>query len=87
MMTKNTSFIGEHLGDFVESQVKEGCRSSGSDVVRAELRLHDEKDAKPSILCAALIEGEQSGPSMPFDFEAFIAGKRASWSPAFVIAQ
>ena len=29
-----------------------------------------------SALRAALIEGEESGPSTPFDFEAFIAHKR-----------
>jgi antitoxin ParD1/3/4 len=29
-----------------------------------------------SALRAALIEGEESGPSTPFDFEAFIARKR-----------
>jgi antitoxin ParD1/3/4 len=29
-----------------------------------------------SALRAALIDGEESGPSTPFDFEAFIARKR-----------
>ncbi|MEJ1962260.1 MAG: type II toxin-antitoxin system ParD family antitoxin [Gammaproteobacteria bacterium] len=29
-----------------------------------------------SALRAALVEGEQSGASMPFDFEKFIARKR-----------
>jgi len=32
--------------------------------------------AKLAALRAALIEGEESGPSTPFDFEAFIARKR-----------
>jgi antitoxin ParD1/3/4 len=83
-MSKNTSFsIGEYFSNFVEAQVKEGRYSSASDVVRARLRLLEEQEIKLAALRAALIEGEQSGPSTPFDFEAFIARKRASpQSPA-----
>jgi hypothetical protein len=33
-----------------------------------------------AMLRAALIEGEQGGPSTPFDFEAFIARKRRARS-------
>ena len=32
---------------------------------------------KLDALRAALVQGEGSGPSMPFDFDAFLAGKRA----------
>ncbi len=79
MMSKNTSFsIGEHFSGFVETQVREGRYSSASDVVRAGLRLLEEQETKLAVLRAALIEGEQSGASTPFDFEAFIAEKRAS---------
>lgn len=82
-MGKNTSFsIGEHFSAFVETQVNQGRYSSASDVVRAALRLLEEQEAKLAALRAALIEGEQSGPSTPFDFEAFIARKRASQPPA-----
>jgi antitoxin ParD1/3/4 len=49
-------------------------------VVRAALRLLEEQEAKLAALRAALIEGEQSGPSTPFDFEAFIEHKRAARS-------
>ena len=76
-MGKNTSFsLGEHFSKFVEAQVGEGRYSSASDVVRAGLRLLEEQEATLAALRAALIEGEQSGPSTPFDFEAFIAEKR-----------
>lgn len=83
MMAKNTSVIlGEHFATFVEAQVAEGRYSSASDVVRAGLRLLEEQEARLAALRAALIEGEQSGQSTPFDFEAFIARKRASTPPA-----
>jgi antitoxin ParD1/3/4 len=82
VMSKETSFsIGEHFSEFVEAQVKEGRYGSPSDVVRAGLRLLEEQEAKLAALRAALIEGEQSGASTPFDFEAFIARKRASPRP------
>jgi antitoxin ParD1/3/4 len=80
-MSKNTSFsIGDHLSEFVEEQVREGRYSSASDVVRAALRLLEEQEAKLAALRAALIEGEQSGPFTPFDFEALIEQKRAARS-------
>ncbi len=77
-MNKNTSFsLGEHFGAFVTTQVSKGRYSNASDVVRAALRLLEEQEAKLAALQVALVEGEQSGPSTPFDFEAFIARKRA----------
>ena len=83
-MSKNTSFsIGKHFSDFIDQQVKESRYGSASDVVRAGLRLLEEQEAKLAALRAALIEGEQSGPSTPFDFEAFIARKRASRSQLY----
>jgi antitoxin ParD1/3/4 len=77
MPGKNTSFsIGDHFMGFVDAQVKEGRYSNASDVMRAALRLLEEQEAKLAALRAALIAGEESGPSTPFDFEAFIARKR-----------
>ena len=37
-----------------------------------------EHEAKINALRAALIEGEESGPSTRFDFESFIARKKRS---------
>lgn len=76
-MGRVTSFsLGEHFNSFVEEQVKEGRYGNASDVMRAALRLLEEREARLAALRAALIEGERSGPSKPFDFEAFIAHKR-----------
>jgi antitoxin ParD1/3/4 len=76
-MNKNTSFsLGEHFADFVESQVALGRYGSASEVVRAGLRLLEDREAQLSALRTALVEGETSGASTPFDFGAFIAGKQ-----------
>jgi antitoxin ParD1/3/4 len=77
-MPKNTSVsLGDHFAKFIERQVAEGRYNSASDVVRAGLRLLEEEEAKLTALRAALVEGEESGLSTPFDFEAFIAAKRS----------
>ena len=76
-MAKNTSFsLGHHFSSFIDDQVGRGRYGSASDVVRAGLRLLEEQDAKLAALQAALIEGEQSGASRPFELEAFLARKR-----------
>ncbi len=78
-MAKNTSFIiGEHFVSFVEAQVADGRYGSASDVVRAGLRLLEDQETKLAALRAALIESEAgSNASTLFDFETFIARRRA----------
>jgi antitoxin ParD1/3/4 len=38
----------------------------------------EDPEAHLAALRSALVEGEASGPATPFDFEAFIASKRAA---------
>ena len=76
-MSKSTSFsLGDQFSAFIEDQVSQGRYGSASDVVRAALRLLEEREARLAVLRAALVEGENSGPSASFDFDAFIERKR-----------
>ncbi len=76
-MTSNADFeLGDHFRSFIDTQVAQGRYASPSEVVHAALRLLKEQEIKLAGLRAALIEGETSGQSTPFDFDAFIARKR-----------
>ena len=70
--------LDRHFAEFVDQLVEDGRFSSASEVVRAGLRLLEERELQVERLRAAIIEGEESGPSTPFDFDAFLARKGAS---------
>ena len=77
-MPKNSSVaIGDHFADFIERQIAQGRYGSATDVVTAGLRLLEERETKLEALRAALIEGEQSGSSTPFDIEEFLNEMRS----------
>ena len=72
-MGKNTSIaLGNHFEDFVSQSVKSGQFNSASEVIRAGLRLLEEKEKKKSILLKALIDGEESGFIEDFDPELLL---------------
>jgi antitoxin ParD1/3/4 len=76
-MSKNTSIsLGDHFNGFVDRQLSQGRYGSVSEVVRAGLRLLEEHETKLNALRTALIAGEESGPSGPFDVDRFIKEKR-----------
>ncbi len=75
-MAKNTSIaLGEHFQRFVEAQVNQGRFGSTSEVVRAGLRLLEERETRLAALRAAIQQGLDSGPAEPFDIDAFLAEK------------
>ncbi|MGD9738615.1 MAG: type II toxin-antitoxin system ParD family antitoxin [Bauldia sp.] len=81
-MARNTSVsLGEHFAAFIDEQVESGRYNSASDVVRAGLRLLEEREARVSALREALIEGEESGPPAPFDNAAFLKRMRDKHGP------
>lgn len=76
-----TVTLDDHSADFVDRLVKQGRFESISDVIRAGLQLLDERQKQIERLRAAIIEGEESGPSQPFNLDEFLAqmhGERAS---------
>ena len=72
-MAKNTSVaLGDHLHDFAEQKVQEGRFGNVSEVVRAGLRLLEERETKLEILRSAIREGLKSGPAQRFDVEELL---------------
>ncbi|WP_336651138.1 MULTISPECIES: type II toxin-antitoxin system ParD family antitoxin [unclassified Leucobacter] len=77
-MASNTSIsLDDHFADFLSREVATGRYRSASEVVRAGLRLLEDRETQMAALREALVEGEASGAAEPFDFDAFIAAKRS----------
>ncbi|MPV36416.1 type II toxin-antitoxin system ParD family antitoxin [Georgenia subflava] len=77
-MAHNTSIsLDDHFSDFLSREVSSGRYRSASEVVRAGLRLLEDQQTLLAALRAALVEGEDSGAPEPFDFDAFVAAKKA----------
>jgi antitoxin ParD1/3/4 len=61
-MSKTTSInLGDHFESFIGQQIASGRYGSASEVVRASLRLLEEREHRIEGLRRALIDGERSG--------------------------
>ncbi|WP_018405729.1 type II toxin-antitoxin system ParD family antitoxin [Marinobacter gelidimuriae] len=61
-MAKNTSItLGDHFDGFISDQIQSGRYGSASEVVRAGLRVLEDKDSKLNVLRQMLTDGEESG--------------------------
>ncbi len=68
-MGKNTSIsLGSHFEGFINEQIMQGRYGSASEVIRASLRLLEEREQE-KVLRQALIEGKQSGDAGELDIE------------------
>ena len=81
-MSKNTSIaLSDHFAEFLNEQVASGRYGSASEVVRAGLRLLEEREAALADLRAEIAKGEASGVAEGFDvddwFDKVIAGDAA----------
>jgi antitoxin ParD1/3/4 len=69
-MAKNTSIsLGDHFERFIARQIQNGRYGSASEVIRASLRLLEEREQNLEALRQALIEGEESGEDSPLDMD------------------
>jgi antitoxin ParD1/3/4 len=69
-LAKNTSVsLGEHFEGFIDRQIRSGRFGSASEVVRASLRLLEERERRIDALKRALIEGEESGDAGVLNME------------------
>jgi antitoxin ParD1/3/4 len=76
-MSKTTSVaLGDHFTSFVARQVATDRYASASEVVRAGLRLLEEREARLEALRAEIRKGEESGWIEDFDMDAWLAEKR-----------
>ncbi len=83
MAAKNTSIaLGAPFIEFARRKVESGEFGSTSEVVREAMRRYIAEDAQGEALERALKEGLESGPAEPFDFDAFLAEKRANYKGA-----
>jgi antitoxin ParD1/3/4 len=73
MSFRNTSVsLSEHFVDFANEQVSSGRYGSISEVVRAGLRLLEEREFQLRTLKDALAEGEASGVATDFDVDTYM---------------
>jgi antitoxin ParD1/3/4 len=77
-MGKNTSIaLGDHFTEFLAAQVATGRYGSASEVIRAGLRLLEEREKALADLRAEIDKGDASGIAEGFDIDAFVAALKS----------
>lgn len=77
-MGKNTSIsLGNHFEDFVEQTISNGRFKNASEVVRAGLRLLEEREDQILLLKKKIQEGLDSGRAKDFDPQNHLASLKA----------
>jgi antitoxin ParD1/3/4 len=61
--------LGDHFEGFITRQIESGRYGSVSEVIRASLRLLEEREKSIGVLRNALVEGEQSGDAGPLNMQ------------------
>ena len=78
-MGRNTSIsLGQHYEEFIAQKLASGSYKNASEVVRAGLRLLEEREQKIELLKKALEDGEQSGIVTDFNPDEFLEELRQS---------
>ncbi|HZW77936.1 MAG TPA: type II toxin-antitoxin system ParD family antitoxin [Flavobacteriaceae bacterium] len=72
-MGRNTSIsLGNYFESFVKNRITEGRYKNASEVIRAGLRLLEERENKVQALKNAIQEGIDSGINEDFDADGFL---------------
>ncbi|MBO0140450.1 type II toxin-antitoxin system ParD family antitoxin [Agrobacterium sp. Ap1] len=71
--------VSDQAASFVSRELESGRFDTVDEVIEAGLRLLEEEQMKIERLRELLIEGENSGDTVPFDPEALMASVRESW--------
>ena len=76
MTSKNTSIsLGKPFTDFARRKVESGEFGSTREVVREAMRQYIHEDTKIEALRAIIHKSLNSGPAVPFDWDAFMERK------------
>jgi len=71
--------VSDQAASFVSRELESGRFETVDEVIEAGLRMLEEEQMKIERLRELLIEGENSGDTVPFDPEALMASVRESW--------
>ena len=72
---RKTITVTDQQDAWIASQVSAGRFANDSELIRDLIRREQDRTAGVEAIRQALIEGEASGASQPFDFESFLRDK------------